>query len=73
MDEHPNRNLDLYDALVSRFTPIEQLFKVMGGLDPGAVGGGELVRSCAEIGSALAAQFREKLREELRRDVPQGR
>ena len=33
MEENAARKLDLYDALISRFTPIEQLFKVMRGVE----------------------------------------
>jgi hypothetical protein len=53
--------LDQQDDLLVHFRPVEQLFLVMGKVDPNAVGGGELVLSCSEIGLNLAAQFRMEL------------
>ena len=53
--------LDQLDELLRHFRPIEQLFLVMGKVDPNAVGGGELVLNCSEIGLNLAAQFRKEL------------
>ena len=69
-DEHGERNglekerlhrLDKLDELLQIFRPLEQLLLVMGKVDPNAVGGGELVLNCSEIGLNLAAQFRKEL------------
>ena len=69
-DEHDGRDeqeqarlhrLDQLDELLRHFRAVEQLFRVMGKVDPDAVGGGELVLSCSEIGLSLAAQFRKEL------------
>ncbi|WP_243312302.1 hypothetical protein [Fundidesulfovibrio agrisoli] len=53
--------LDQLDELLRHFRAVEQLFRVMGKVDPDAVGGGELVLSCSEIGLNLAAPFRKEL------------
>lgn len=53
--------LDQLDELLRHFRPIEQFFLMMGKVAPDAVGGGELVLSCSEIGLNLAAQFRKEL------------
>lgn len=60
--------LDQLDELLRLFRPIEQLFLVMGKVDPNAVGGGELALSCSEIGLHLAGQFRRELERIFDRD-----
>jgi len=51
--------LDLKDAIVAAFRPIENLLVVMGGAP--VDGGGETTRLCSEIGVELARSFRVKL------------
>lgn len=60
--------LDQLDELLRHFRPVEQLFLVMGKVDPNAVGGGELCQGCSEIGLNLAAQFRKELERVFERD-----
>ena len=51
--------LDLKDAIVAAFRPMENLFRVMGGASVDE--GGETARLCSEIGQELARSFRVKL------------
>lgn len=60
--------LEQLDELLRHFRPIEHLFRVMGKVDPNAVGGGKLVLSCSEIGLNLAGQFRKELARVYGRD-----
>jgi len=60
--------LDQLDELLRLFRPVEQLFLVMGKVDPNALGGGGLVLSCSEIGLNLAGQFRKELARVFERD-----
>jgi len=60
--------LDQLDELIRNFRPVEQLFLVMGRVDPNAVGGGELYQGCSEIGLNLTAQFRKELERVFGRD-----
>lgn len=67
-DKQDLHRLDQLDDLLRHFRPVEQLFLVMGKVDPNAVGGGELCQGCAEIGLNLAAQFRKELERVFERD-----
>lgn len=51
--------LDLKDAIVAAFRPMENLFVVMGSAS--VAEGGETARLCSEIGQELARSFRAKL------------
>ena len=51
--------LELKDAIVNAFRPIENLFTVMGSASVDE--GGEMARLCSEIGQELARSFRVKL------------
>lgn len=61
--------LDQLDGLLQHFRPIEQLFLVMGAVDPGLGDGVGLVRGCSEIGLALTTNFRRELERTFRRDT----
>ena len=51
--------LDLKDAIVAAFRPMENLFVVMGSAS--VAEGGEMARLYSEIGQELARSFRVKL------------
>ena len=57
------KRLDQLDVLLAHFRQIEMLFRLMENAGPGDES--ELVRSCAEIGLALAIRFREVLEKEM--------
>ena len=59
MGDLKRMQLDKIDELIRQFRPIEQLFRVMGAV--GDDEGGEMVRSCSDIGLSLTAKFREHL------------
>jgi len=70
MDARKLDKLDMLDELLRHFRPIEQLFRVMGAVDPSE--DGELARSCAEIGLCLTVNFRECLDRLFRSGVSDG-
>ncbi len=62
--------LDLKDAIVAAFRPMENLFVVMGSAS--VAEGGETARLCSEIGQELARSFRAKLDAALDRLAAEG-
>lgn len=57
--ESNDKTLELIEAIIQRFQPIEHLFDVMGAADSGVQG--VFVRRWAEIGIHLATNLREYL------------
>lgn len=63
--------LDLKDAIIATFRPMENLFVVMGSASVDE--GGEMARLCSEIGQELSRSFRTKLDAALDRLAAEGR
>lgn len=59
MSQEDIQLIDLKDAVLNAFSPMEHLFRVMS--KTSLEDGGELARHCAEVGLELARVFRIKL------------
>jgi hypothetical protein len=59
MSQEDIQLIDLKDAVLNAFRPIEHLFRIMS--KASLEDGGEMARHCAEVGLELARGFRVKL------------